>query len=271
MQAEQRYLPDANRLSVLTAAVLLAYGLAHLVGAPGFTLSIQLPGFYFAFPLNLGTAMILMATGLAASGMDWLLHGHPSLQGRRSIEHWLLPTLTAFVIGILLSILPSGPVWWIGFAVGAGILIAIFLAEYICVDAGAPSYALASAGLTALSYALFLILVIALRTAGARLFLVIPAVFLAAGLLSLRTSHLHFSGRWNIPWAIGIGLVCAQLAGGLHYWPLSPLQVGLFLLGPLYALTTLSNNLGEDTPLKRAATEPGIILGLTWVAAVLLR
>ncbi len=271
MQDEQRYLPNANRLSVLTAAVLLAYGLAHLVGAPGFTLTVQLPGFYFALPLNLGTAMILMAAGLAATGMDWLLHGHPTMQGQATIEHWLLPTLTAFVIGILLSILPSGPVWWIGFAFSAGILIAIFLAEYISVDAGAPNYALASAGLTALSYAMFLILVIAIRSAGARLVLVVPAVFLAAGLLSLRTSHLHFSGRWEIPWSLGIGLICAQLAGGLHYWPLSPLQFGLFLLGPLYALTTLANNLGEDTPLRRAATEPGIILGITWVAAALFR
>ncbi len=271
MQQRQRELPDANRVSVLTAAVLLTYALTRLAGTPGFTLSLQLPGFYFSFPLNLGTAMTLMAAGLTASGMNWLLRGHPGLIGQRTIEHWLLPTLTAFVIGILLSILPGGPVWWVGYAVGAGILVAIFLAEYIAVDPGAPNYALASAGLTALSYALFLILAIAIRTAAVRLFLVIPTVFLAAGLVSLRTSHMRFSGRWEFPWSIIIGLICAQLAGGLHYWPLSPLQFGLFLLGPLYALTALANNLAEDTPLRRAATEPGVILGLTWIAAALLR
>ena len=51
----------------------------------------------------------------------------------------------------------------------------VFIAEYIAVDPGAPLYALASAGLTALSYALFLLFVIALRIGGARLFLVVPA------------------------------------------------------------------------------------------------
>lgn len=270
MQERQHYLPDTDRISVLSAAVLLTYALTRLVSTPGFTLSVQLPGFYFAFPLNLGTAMTLMVAGLTATGMDWLLHGHPSIQGRHTIEHWLLPTLTAFVIGILLSILPNGSVWWIGFAISAGILVAIFIAEYISVDPGAPNYALASAGLTALSYALFLMLAIVIRTAGTRLFLVIPAIFLAAGFVSLRTFHLRFNGRWEFPWSIGIGLICAQLSGGLHYWPLSPLQFGLFLLGPLYALTTLANNLGEDTPLRRAATEPSVILSLIWLAAVLL-
>ncbi len=270
MQERKRYLPDPDRVSVLSAAVLLTYALTRLVGTPGFTLSLQLPGFYFAFPLNPGTAMTLMAAGLTATGMDWLLHEHPSVHGQQTIEHWLLPTLTAFVIGVLLSILPNSSVWWIGFGIGAGILVAIFIAEYISVDPGAPNYALASAALTALSYALFLILAIAIRTGGTRLFIVIPAIFLAAGFVSLRTFHLRFNGRWEFPWSIGIGLICAQLSGGLHYWPLTPLQYGLFLLGPLYAVTTLANNLGEDTPLRRAATEPGIILGLTWLAAVLL-
>lgn len=268
---EQRYLPDSNRLGVLAAAVLLTYALTRLVNAPGLILSLQLPGFYFAYPITLGTAMTLMAAGLTASGMDWLLRGHASLQGRRTIEHWLLPTLTAFIIGVVLDILPSGILWWVGFTFGAGLLVAVFLAEYVAVDPGAPSYALASAGLTALSYALFLLFLIALRIAGARLFLIVPAVFLAAGLVSLRTLHLRLSARWEFPWAIGIGLVGAQLAAGLHYWPVSPLQFGLILLGPLYALTTLAYSLSEDIPLRNAVTEPGMILAFLWAAAIFLR
>ena len=263
----------------MTATVLLTYALTHLVSAPGITVSIQLPGFYFAYPLTLGTAMTLMAAGLTASGMDWLLRTHPSmnmlpswkiLQSQRTVEHWLLPALTAFIIGVLLDILPSGPLWWAGFIVGALLLIAVFLSEYIAVDPGAPLYALASAGLTALSYALFLLFVIALRLGGARLFLVVPAILLAAGLVALRTLHLRLGGRWHFVWAFGIGLICAQLAAGLHYWPLSTLQFGLFLLGPLYALIALATNLGEDVPLRNAIAEPGVILGALWAAAILL-
>ena len=274
MPEAYRYLPDSNRVGVLTAAVLLTYALTRLVNAPGFTLTLQLPGFYFAYPLTLGTAMTLMAAGLTATGMDWLLRGHPelhSVRSRRMIQHWMLPTLTAFIIGVLLDTLPSGVIWWIGFAFGAAILVAVVLAEYVTVDPGAPLYALASAGLTALSYALFLLFVIALRIASARLFLVAPAIFIATMLVALRTLHLRLGGHWDFPWALGIGLVSAQLAAGLHYWPISSLQFGLILLGPLYALTTLAYSLGEDVPLRNAVTEPGVILAILWAAAVIIR
>ena len=269
MQQEGRYLPDGNRVGVLTAAVLLAYALTRLINTPGLTLTLQLPGFYFAYPLTLSTAMTVMATGLTATGMSWLLHSHPSLQGN-TFEHWLLPTLTAFIIGVSLNVLPFGTLWWIGLFISAGILVSIFIAEYASVDTGAPAYALASAGLIALSYALFLMLIIALRVAGTRLFLIAPAVFTSAGLVTLRTLHLRLSGHWEFSWAIGIALACTQIAAGVHYWPISPLQLGLILLGPLYALITLASNLSEDVPVQRAAFEPGLFLAAAWIAAIII-
>ena len=269
MQQEERHLPDRNRVGMLTAAVLLAYALTRLINAPGYTLTLQLPGFYFAYPLTLSTAMTLMATGLTATGMNWLLHSHPSLHGN-PIEHWLLPTLTAFIIGVSLNVLQFGTLWWIGLAVSAGILVSIFIAEYISVDTGVPMYALASSVLIALSYALFLMLIIALRTVDTRLFLIVPAIFIATGLVTLRTLHLRLSSQWEFPWAIGIALACTEIAAGIHYWPISPLQFGLIVLGPLYALTTLASNLSEDVPLRRAALEPGMLLAAAWIAAMII-
>ncbi len=264
-------LPDANQVGVVAAVVLLCYALTHLVNAPGITLAVQLPGFYFAYPLTLGTALTLIAAGLTASGMDWLLHSHPGMRTQRTVEHWMLPTLTAFVIGALLNILPEGTAWWVGFAVSAALLVAVLVAEYVALDPAAPGYPLASAGLIALSYALFLLLMIALRLGGARLFLVLPTVFLAAGLVALRTLHLRLGPQWEFPWAFGIGLICAQLGAGLHYWPLTPLQFGLVLLSPLYALTSLAVQLGEDVPMRSAWPEPALILAGLWVAAFLVR
>jgi hypothetical protein len=266
-----RYLPDANQVGVVAAVVLLSYALTHLVNAPGITLAIQLPGFYFTYPLTLGTAMTLVAAGLTASGMDWLLHSHPGVAGQRTLEHWLLPTLTAFIIGALLDILPAGPAWWVGFAASAALLVAVLVAEYVALDPAAPWYPLASAGLIALSYALFLLLMIALRLGGARLFLILPAVFLASGLVALRTLHLRLGRKWEFPWAVGIGIICAQLGAGLHYWPLSPLQFGLLLLSPLYALTALAVRLGENVPMRSALAEPALILAGLCTAAILLR
>lgn len=265
------YLPDANRLGVLAATVLLAYALTSLIQTPQFTVELELPGFFFSYPFSLNTIMVIITSCLTATGMDWLLRGHPTLGDKRTIEHWLLPTLTTFIIGIPLSILPSGGSWWIGFGIGSLLLIFVYLAEYIVVDPSAPTYALASAGLTALSYGVYMILTSAMHYGGARLFLLTPAVFIVSGLMSLRILHLRLGGKWQYHWALGIALVSAQFGAGLHYWPISPVQYGLALLGPLYALTTLAGNLLEKMPIRQAAAEPIIALGIAWGGVVLLR
>jgi len=271
MQPSRAPLPDADRLGVLVASVLLTFALTRLVQSPQFILSFNLPGFYFAYPLSLSTALTVLAAGLSATGMDWLLREHPAVKGRSAVEHWMLPTVTTFVIGAPLALLPDGPPWWVGFGIGAMLLISVFLCEYVVVDASAPYYALARAGLTALSYALFLILVIALRFSALRMILLIPPIFISAALISLRILHLDGADRWDFPWALGIGLVCAQLGAGLRYWPLTPLQFGLALTGPLYALTALSGSLAESVPVRRAAVAPAILLGLMWLSAAILR
>ncbi|HLO32832.1 MAG TPA: hypothetical protein VK249_27050 [Anaerolineales bacterium] len=267
---EQKYLPDSDRIGVLTSTVLLAFALTHLIQAPEFNLELQLPGFFLLIPLNLSGAMSILTAGVTATGMDWLLRSHPSLGGRPTYQWWLLPTLTTFVIGVPLSILPDGIAWWVGFAVTGTFLFLVFVAEYIVVDPGAPYYAISMAGLTAISFTLFFILAVALRYSNARLYVLAPALFLAAGLASLRILHLRLSGRWEYAWSIGIAFVCVQIASGLHYWPLSPIQFGLMLIGLLYGLTNLAVNLGEDLPARRAVLEPAIVMALCWGLAIFI-
>jgi len=271
MQENRSYLPSTNRAGMLIASVLLAFALTRLVQSPRFTLTITLPGFYFAYPLTLGTAMTILAAALTATGMDWLTRDHPALGQKPNIEHLMIPTLTTFVVGAPLSLLSNGTAWWIGFGLSAILLSSVFLAEYITIDASAPPYAFARAGLTALAYALFLILATSLRFSGARMFLLVPIIFIVAALISLRILHLDGTDRWDFPWARGIALVFAQISAGLHYWPLTPIQFGLALTGPLYALTMLSASLAENTPLRRAVLGPIIIVGLAWVSVIFLR
>src|SRR5512147_3023957 len=145
---ERKYLPDTNRVGMLTSTVLLAFALTRIIQAPAFNVELQLPGFFLTLPLNISTAMSLLTAGLTATGMDWLLRGHPSLKGRTTIQWWLLPTLTAFVISTSLSILPSGRAWWVGFTISGIFIFFVFLAEYIVVDSDSPYYAAAIAGLT---------------------------------------------------------------------------------------------------------------------------
>jgi hypothetical protein len=269
---ERRYLPDPTRVSVLTAAVLLAFALTRVLNAPHlFTLDLPVGNFKLTLPVNLNTIIILLAAGMTATGMDWLLQTHPSLEKGETREHWLLPTLTVLVIGVSLYTLPNTYIWWLAFGLGAAIFLVVALAEFVAVDPNDARYPGATAILTGFAFVILLILAVVLKAANTRLIWLAPALFIAGGLTSLRTLHLRLNERWEIAWAAGIGLVAAQLGAALHYLPLSPVRFGLALLAPLYALTILAVSLADGHPFRRAFLEPTLMLLLFWGLAVWLR
>jgi len=259
-------LPNPNRLSVLLASVLLLYALARLLENGHPALEWNFFGLIFSLPLNLNAAAALLAAGLTASGMDGLLQTHPSYSRETSPEHWLLPAFSAFIIGVPLYNLPDGPGWWLTFSLGGVLLLLTLLSEYITQEITDPRYPLASGGLTALGFALYLALCAALEYSGARLAVLALTVFPAAVFASLRALHLR-TGEWRWGWALGIGLVCLQAASALHYWPLSPAQYGLMALGPLYALTEFAFQTEEQAEPWRAAAHATGLTVLFWTLA----
>ncbi len=259
---ERRYLPDPARVSVLTAAVLLAFALTRVIVTPHVDLHIPLGKLNLNFPLNLITLVVILAAGTAAAGVGWLLRTHPSLEKGETREHWLLPTLTVFVIGIALYTLPKNAIWWLGFALGAAILLIVLYAEFVAVDPTDTRYPIATTILTGLAFVIFLILAVALKASNSRLVLVAPALFAGAGLAALRTLHLRLNERWEVAWAIGIAVVAIQVGAALFYMPLTPVRFGLALLGLVYALTLLAAGLAEGNPFRRALVEPAVMLAI---------
>jgi hypothetical protein len=266
-----RNLPNADRLSVLAAVLFLAYALAHFVTLPEADLEVQLPGFFLEAEITIRTLISLLAAGLTASGADWLLRDHPALQQRKTLPHWLLPSLTAWVVGLSLFQLPFGLAWWIVFGFGGALLMIVLVAEYIVVDPDDARYLPAAAVLTAVSFALFVMLAIVLKIAEVRLYMIIPSLGLAAGLVSLRTFHLRSQGDWKFLDSAVITIIVVQVAAGLHYWPISPIGFGLGVLGPAYGLVSLLSRLSEGETLRQALVEPGLVLAVTWGALFWLR
>ncbi len=266
-----QYLPDVNRLSVIAAIILLAYALARFVDLPARELSIQLPGIFLSVSLDIRVSVALLSAALTATGADWLLRGHPELSSRWTIEHWILPALTAWVIGIPLFQLPLGWIWWLGFFIGGATLMLVLVAEYVSVDPDDIRQPVAAAGLTALSFALYLTLVISVRIAGLRLFQILPALTLTAWLVSLRTLQLRLHGQWAFIQATVITLISAQIVSALHYLPISPIAYGLLILGPTYALTSFIANLAEGEPVRQAVVEPILVLSLVFAVALWIR
>jgi len=264
------HLPSAERLSLVAATILLAYAMGRTIQLPGLNLGTQLPGLYLAVQLNVQTVVAFIVAGLTAAGEDWLLREHPALHRRHTVEHWLLPAMTAMAIGLPLFQMPLSPLWWAGFALGGGLLLLVLIAEYIAVDAEDARQAPAAAVLTAVSFALYLVLASGLRFADLRLFLLLPSIALAGGLVSLRTLRLRLPDRWCFLEAGLVTLTTVQIAAALRYWPLTPVAFGLGLLGPAYALTNLLGNLAESEPLRQAIVEPAIVLAFIWGLALIL-
>jgi len=268
---QHHYMPDRHSLSMVAAIILLSYALAHMVAIPSRKLGMQLPGFYLSISININTFASFLVAGLTAAGADMLLRDHPMLQKGATFQHMLLPSLTALVIGLPLAQLPLNLLWWLGFSIGGLLLLFVLIAEFITVDPQDIRHGMAAAGLTAVSFALFLTLAIILRFTSTRLFLILPALALASGLVSLRTLHLRLGGEWMLAPALVVFLIIGQLSAGLHYWPLSPVAYGLALLGPAYSLTSFFANLGEGVQIKKAILEPALVLMLVWGAAILVR
>ena len=268
---ERHALPDTDRLSVLAAVILLAYVILPLVQLPARGGTLQMLGVNFGFQVNLSTVTALLNAALAAAGTDWLLRGHPRIGKQSTVQHWLLPALTSWVIGVPLSSLAVGWQWWVVLAFGGLLLVLVLVAEYIAVDLNDVRHAPAAIVLTAVSFALFLILIIALAAAGSRLYVLFPAVFLAIFLVVIRSLYLRLNGRWCVAWAIGISLLVGQFTASLHYWPVSPLPFGLVVLGLAYALTSVAGSLEEGRPWRNLWVEPVFMLVVLWGLAIGIR
>jgi hypothetical protein len=272
---DRSYFPDSNRLSVLSATILLGYALTRFVTIPVWGAAFGFAGIRITLQVDFKTVVSIIVALLAAAGSNWLLKDHPSFinsgwSWSRNPQHWILPALTAWVIGVPLNNLAGGPGWWIVFGMGSILLVLVFTAEYSLANPADVRQPAAMVGLTALSFSLYLLLAIALRSAGLRLYLILPALVAAAFLVCLRTLYLRLRGRWLLNWAAVIAIVIGQITIGLHYLPLSPVRFGLILLGPTYALTSLSALVAEGKHWHEFIAEPLIMLVIVLGLAIWL-
>jgi len=266
-----RRLPDSERLSVLMAVILLAYASARFVNLPVNTVFIEIAGFFLPLQFNINTLISVLVAGLTVTGMDWLLQDHPALSNRPRIIHWLLPGLTAWIISLPLANLPISPLWWIVFFTGALILSLILVAEFISANSEDRLHSFVKLALSAIAYGMFLTLAISLKALGARLVLILPALAVAAYLLSYRVDSLRGSQKKEGMALLGLSLVTIQVAGALHYWPLSATSYGLILLGTLYSLNSFYFAFTEGESISESAKEPSLVLIVFWILAVIAR
>jgi len=262
-------LPDVDRLSVLTAVIMLALALSRVFVLPVWQAEWQFLGTRFTIQMDLENLVLLVVGILTAAGVDWLLQDHPASTGLSSSSHWLLPGLAAVVIGLALKQVPFNPYWWLGLALGGILLIAILSAEYITVDSSSTRMPFAEIILVATAFTLYLVLVINLVLAGYRLYVFLPVLFGGTALVSLRVLHLRLNGEWTIYESLLIAWVVTQFSAALHYLPISALRTGIWTVGVLYALSALLLGLIEERTGRSLITEPTLGLVAALIGGIL--
>ena len=65
--------PNFNRLSIISAVIILAYSLVPFVQIPTQSVAIRIPWAVFSFEFDFGTLVSVLVTILAAFGADWLI------------------------------------------------------------------------------------------------------------------------------------------------------------------------------------------------------
>ncbi|MFN3308905.1 MAG: hypothetical protein ACK44E_06815 [Anaerolineales bacterium] len=153
-----RYLPNTDQISTIAATILLTFSMAGFIPFPEQEIRFELWGIYIILSLNIQSVAMIVGSILAASGSDWLIRTHPLWNKKNTTEHWVLPLLTALVLGFLIGRLEGGIYGWLSFLLGAGFLMGILIAEYITVNPNDLRYPIAVTVLLAVSYILFLLL-----------------------------------------------------------------------------------------------------------------
>lgn len=260
--------PDRDRVSTLTALLLLTYTLIRIVTLPSYETEFSFLGLLIRLELNASLVMLTIAAFLAAAGSDWLIRSHPAVKnGSTRPEHWVIPGLAALGTGVILVRIPEGPALWLGLILTAALLVAVLVSEFIVLDAEDPRHDTAAIGLTALAYLLLIGALFAIRATGLRAAFAIPLTFCACAAVAWRLLRLARIKTSAVRYGLLISTIAAQISWGLHYWPLPPLRGALILglvvyLGNGLVLAHEEGNLGRIRIIEFAVVG---VIGLTAV------
>lgn len=264
---------ETEKLSMIMASIMLAYSITPFVNIPNRELNLQFPGFLFLLRVDYIGLVSILSAGLGATGMAWLLlsFSEEGLQGK-DVQHLLLPALTAWAIGVPLGAIEINLQWWAVFVFGGIMLTFVFISEYITVDLDDPRSPLAIIGLSAVGYVVYLVLSVAMRGAGVRLYLILPVFFLTASLISWRIFNLRLSGTYKYHWSLATAIITTQVAIGLHYLPVLPIQFGIILTGLCYSVISFAILFEKSLEVRKSWMEPFIFFLLfNGIALILVR
>jgi len=256
-----RHFPSRDRLSVLTAVIVLAYTLSRFLDLPSRAVGTTIFG--SALGLEVGGPLLiqLLVAALISTGADALIRSHPRFNpAATTLIHWIVPGAAALVLGAGLERLPDGPAWWLGLAAAAVALIVLLIAEYVVVDEQDASRDIAALTLSTLAYGLALILFAVLHNIGARAAIATTIGGAAAAALAWRLFALNGAPlRRAALYAAGIGLICAEVIWAVAYWRVTSSGAALLIMLPFYVGVGLAQQQLAGRLTRRVWLEYGLV------------
>jgi hypothetical protein len=255
--------PDRNRLSVLTAIIILAYALARFLDLPARVWRTTLLGSSLEVTLDGPFLMLLIVAALISTGAEALIRSHPFLLEQPThigVRHWILPGLTALILGAALNRLTDPRWWWVGLSLSVLALLAVLIAEYVTVDPADPRRDGVSLAVTALAYALAVLAFTFFYSLSYRALISaslsgVIATSLAWRLLALKAIS---PGR-GVIYAALVGVVCAEVFWALTYWRLPPTAAALLVMIPFYVGAGIAQQHLLTTLSRRVWVEYGVV------------
>lgn len=232
-------MPLHTKVAVVVALIALALLASFTLAWPTHDVALGELSFTLSGSMLLG----LITMGLACTGADAIVRGHPKVQPeqlRRPFLHCILPTAVTLVAWVLLARLPNLENRVMGISANVGALALLITAEYYAADPvarwrGAVTVLLqlATYSVAALLYGTVYPTPLDVNTARAG---TVVSTFLALRLLGEDELPL---GR--ILWAsLGVGLLLGAISWLLHPRIVSAVTYSLTLVVFLYVLTGLA-------------------------------
>ena len=222
------------------------------------------------FNLSIPTIITIAVAGVTATGTDWIMRDHPTLTNKLTIPHLLLPTLSAWILSVSLNNLADVPLKWTVLIIGGVFIYLVILAEYIVLNPQDYRAPIAMAMLTAIAYAMILALAVALVSTDQRLIVLLPAIAVGAGILSMRILQLQTKLAWPVLEATACLLMIAQLATAMHYLPVTAISFGIMIMGALFSMVNFILNIEREIKFRRSLIEAAIPSILTIILAIWL-
>ncbi|NLF62974.1 MAG: hypothetical protein GX579_00060 [Chloroflexi bacterium] len=267
---------DRDRLSIVSAALLLTLAFSRLVDVPVRQYELPVFGSPLGLTLSGSTLLLLLAAGLGATGMQSLLQGQPGVARprRATAIYWILPALLGAASVAWLGSLDDLGDWTLAMLGALALVPLTFAWEYAAAmvapatpEDGAPA-PYVSWRLLALVLLVGLISFYTLVDARLRLLAGGPLLF---GLATLLAARLFWVGARSLrpafTYAAVAGFLLVQLYWLLSQLPLSSIRGGMLLLLAFYVIAGLLQQLQRGGWSSSVAREYGLVglLGLVLI------